>query len=470
MLLKKQTGLGLAVCVALVWSSAQAYPQRTDTALEGLAPVSALLESDAGKAALSANYTVTGGVQTGEVEQSLLLPFAEAQQQALRDAFITDGNLAQLADGLGSTLGGAYQARAQFTQRDKFSNVSPEVARVIHYALGVTAADSEAGKYFFGNATQDGDEDVNDDTADIYDSLNGQPDIFGQAYHKPGGQADNSQYGNSRPFITQPEIKRIVGRDYFAAPATNRAYNRGPNEDLTDSPSYPSGHTTYGYTGAVLLAIMVPQRYQQMIARGAEYGNNRIIMGAHYAMDVLGGRTLALYDMAHLLANDSDYLGHNYDETLMGHSLSDEVKIDNFQKAIKKARQSLQKQLAQACDDELDRCAIADNSRFSQPSMNKAFYTATQTYGLPVVHDKQALKTVDFQKEAKEAGYLLRAAFPQLSLKQANKILTDTQGPGGGFLDNGSEFGAYSRIDLYTAGGVAQAKVKAMADKDADAQ
>ena len=57
--------------------------------------------------------------------------------------------------------------------------------------------------------------------------------------------------------------------------------------------------------------MLVPQRYQQMIARAGEYGDDRILMGAHYAMDVLGGRTLATYDVAHLLANDPAYLGRS---------------------------------------------------------------------------------------------------------------------------------------------------------------
>ena len=50
--------------------------------------------------------------------------------------------------------------------------------------------------------------------------------------------------------------------------------------------------------GGLLLAILIPERYPQMVARGAEYGNNRIVIGAHYAMDVLGGRTLTMYDLA----------------------------------------------------------------------------------------------------------------------------------------------------------------------------
>jgi hypothetical protein len=38
-----------------------------------------------------------------------------------------------------------------------------------------------------------------------------------------------------------------------------------------------------------------------------------------------------------------------------------------------------------------------------------------------------------------------------LSLAQADKILTETEGPGGGFLDDGSAFGIYSRLNLLAA-------------------
>ncbi len=58
---------------------------------------------------------------------------------------------------------------------------------------------------------------------------------------------------------------------------------------------------------------------------------------------------------------------------------------------------------------------------------------------------------------APEAGHLLTAAFPSLSLDEANAILTRTQGPGGGILDDGSAFGVYSRLDLYAAAGEAAA-------------
>jgi hypothetical protein len=231
--------------------------------------------------------------------------------------------------------------------------------------------------------------------------------------------------------------------DYLDIPSDNYVYNHGPVMDLTNSPSYPSGHTTYGYTGAVLLAVLVPERYAEMITRGAEYGNDRVIMGAHYVMDVMGGRTLALYDMAHLLANDPAY---------MGLTVRGAAPIEDFQGAVKKARAELLEVLRSACDNTIEACAEQDTGRFSNAAADEAFYDATQTYNLPVVYPRNAGVLEDVEKLAPKAGYLLTQAFPSLSLEQADKILTETEGPGGGFLDNGSEFGVFSRLNLYAAG------------------
>ena len=279
--------------------------------LNGLSPLTVLSKTASGKAALSSNYAVTGGIQTAEIHQTTLLPFTEQQQQALRDAFITDGNLAGLADGLGTTLGAAYVARAHYQDRDHFTNVAQSVAELIAYTNGITASDSNSAKYFFANATKDGRQPVTADGAGILQKIGGSPDVFGASYGHPAGTAGADAYGDSRPFQTESQVIPIIGRDYFGVPANNTVYNRGPVMDLIDSPSFPSGHTTYGYMGSILLAVLIPDRYPQMIVRASEYGNNRILMGAHYCMDVLGGRTLATYDMAHLLANDPAYLGQS---------------------------------------------------------------------------------------------------------------------------------------------------------------
>ncbi len=178
--------LGLVVLmIGGAWADAQTATNMA--ALKGLAPVSALANTTDGKAALAANFTVTGGIQTGAIRQPTLLPFAEQQQQALRDAFITDGNLTQLADGLGATLGAAYQARAHYLDRERFTSISESVAKVIAYANSTSGSDSNAGKYFFANATTDGKKPVSDEAVAIFKDVHGAPDPFGRAYDRPAG-------------------------------------------------------------------------------------------------------------------------------------------------------------------------------------------------------------------------------------------------------------------------------------------
>jgi hypothetical protein len=118
---------------------------------------------------------------------------------------------------------------------------------------------------------------------------------------------------------------------------------------------------------------------------------------------------------------------------------------------MKTAKTEMTKALQASCGNTVAICAREDTGRFSNPAANESFYASTQTYNLPVVHPKNAGVLEDVSRLAPEAGYLLTSAFPSLSLDQADKILTETEGPGGGFLDNGSAFGVYSRINLYAA-------------------
>jgi hypothetical protein len=135
------------------------------------------------------------------------------------------------------------------------------------------------------------------------------------------------------------------------------------------------------------------------------------------------------------------------------------VRIDDFREALDVARADLTGALAGACGNAVAVCARDGQSRFARPEDNARFYDTTQTYGLPAVFGQNVTAAVDVGKVAPEAGYLLTAAFPYLSLDQANAILTATLGPGGGFLDNGSAFGVYSRLDLYRAAQQALAAV-----------
>jgi hypothetical protein len=434
------------LCLLPVSAFAQTEADTSLTALGGLATVTALENSPEGQAALKANFKVTGAVQDGSARQSLLLPWPDAQKQALKDAYITFTNANELADALGSKLGGAYQAATACTmapgsKSPKCADLSPAVAKVIGYAILTTEHDAGVGKFFFANATIDGKTPAPPAAMKAMTSIGGKPDMFGRAYNLPAGSPGANPFGNSRPFQTEPHLTPIEGPDFFGRPSSNAAYLRGPEQDLTKSPSYPSGHTTYGYTESLILALLAPERYPQMVVRAAEYGNNRIIVGAHYAMDVLGGRTVALYDLAQMLANKPGYVGverHN-------------VKIDDFRAAVAEARAEFAKAVATPCGGPVAGCVSGDASRFADAARDETFYNATQTYDLGIVFKQTADKKEDVAKLAPEAGYLLTVAYPKLTLEQANQILTETEGPGGGFLNNGSAFGVYSRIDLYHA-------------------
>ena len=441
------------------YAESLAQSQANLSALRGLAAVARLPQSPAGQAALAANLTVTGDIQSGAAKQPTLLPFAEQRLLALKDCFITDGNATQLADGLGTRIGEAYQAKARYADHKTFTSVSPALAKLIGYTNNVTKSDSNAGKYFFANGTTNGTKAVTDEAAALL--KDGATDVFGKAYHRPAGAPGSDAFGNARPFQTLPALIAYRGEDYFGHPSHSLDWLRGPSQDLVNSPAFPSGHTTYGTTESMILAILVPSRYQQMVVRAAEYGNDRIVVGAHYAMDVIGGRATSLHALAHLLANDPAYVGQIRVNPAVpdqaGADTPRTVALSDYPAVVKEARSEIDAYLAQACGRDVAACAAEDTGRFKDPTANAAFLASTLTYGLPVVHADRAGGTVDVAALAPEAGHLLTAAFPEISLPEANRILGDTLAPGGGFLDDGSEFGVYSRLNLYEAGGRAAA-------------
>lgn len=63
---------------------------------------------------------------------------------------------------------------------------------------------------------------------------------------------------------------------------------------------YPSGHTTHGWTWALILAELIPERANAILARGRAYGESRIVCGAHNASAVEAGRLSATISMTRL--------------------------------------------------------------------------------------------------------------------------------------------------------------------------
>jgi len=67
--------------------------------------------------------------------------------------------------------------------------------------------------------------------------------------------------------------------------------------------SYVSGHAAYGWGAALVLAEISPERQDALFRRGFEFGQSRVICGAHWQSDVDAGRLVASATIARLHAD-----------------------------------------------------------------------------------------------------------------------------------------------------------------------
>ena len=74
---------------------------------------------------------------------------------------------------------------------------------------------------------------------------------------------------------------------------------------LSKNGSYPSGHTAAGWATALILAEINPDRQDEILKRGYEIGQSRVICGYHYQSDVDAARLVASGVVARLHANDA---------------------------------------------------------------------------------------------------------------------------------------------------------------------
>ena len=63
--------------------------------------------------------------------------------------------------------------------------------------------------------------------------------------------------------------------------------------NLKKNGSFPSGHTLLGWSSALLLSEINPDRADTLLARGLMYGESRVIVGAHWQSDVDAARLAA---------------------------------------------------------------------------------------------------------------------------------------------------------------------------------
>ncbi len=79
--------------------------------------------------------------------------------------------------------------------------------------------------------------------------------------------------------------------------------NPEQQEELSTNGSYPSGHTSIGWATALVLAEINPERQNEILKRGFDMGESRVICGYHFQSDVDAGRLTGAMTVARLHAD-----------------------------------------------------------------------------------------------------------------------------------------------------------------------
>jgi acid phosphatase (class A) len=90
----------------------------------------------------------------------------------------------------------------------------------------------------------------------------------------PYVRALKEKFRRSRPYVIEPRLEPCI-------------------DDVQDDLSYPSGHATYAYVTARLLADMVPERRDELTQRGEEFARQRMMCGVHFFTDIAAGAVTA---------------------------------------------------------------------------------------------------------------------------------------------------------------------------------
>ncbi len=80
----------------------------------------------------------------------------------------------------------------------------------------------------------------------------------------------------------------------------------GDEAALRKDGSYPSGHTSIGWSWALVLAELAPEKADAILARGLAFGESRNVCNVHWHSDVVQGRIVATATVARLHA-DSEF-------------------------------------------------------------------------------------------------------------------------------------------------------------------
>jgi len=473
-----------ALTVAAFGSGAQAQTANTTPSdvnvLNLLAPYLALNATATGQQTLQLNLSQSAAINTaaGLAQQQLAISdknlLGSASNNLSSSGLGTYGVAANLAGGLPAQtpingivpqqlVGGLGAQLGPIYQRGVAQGAAGPLGSVVNLLVGAyTVSGNNLGvaKNYFANGAANNPSVTPSNyvatpavapagySLPTYNGLPNTTDsVYDLAYGVTNAQPGQDVYGSSRPVQ--------------AAPARFNIYDPTALSGIATNPSFPSGHTTYAFTDGILLAMLVPQQYQSMLARAADYGYSRIALGVHYPLDIIGGRALATYDLAQAFTNPA-YINN---AAVTGTAI-------NLPTQFVAAQGQLQAYLAAQCGNTVASCAGSAANQSGNPyipsAANQAAYQQRLTYGLPTLTFAQAPRE-QAPAGGPDASILLAplyggstsaartiapngGLYGQLSTGTINQILVNTETNAlAAFYGNPLSY--WSRLDLYSAAG-----------------
>lgn len=422
----------LSVAIALSLGSAHATENRITEATKLLTGFSQLNNTPAGQRVLRENLETSIAINNRATDAERARAVSDNTIAALVGS-MTNGML--IADALGTRMSAIFNAHNSLNAQTYSATVfSDHFGELLSQVNALIQADSSFAKNFYANGSANGNPLMPATGIQLPDG--GVYNVYDLAYQP--SEEDRNTVGNSRPVqVALDRIETFSAPDYFGVD-TDTAVAIIPT--LKGNAAFPSGHSAFGFASTLLLAEMVPERFQEFVLRGSEYGNSRIILGAHYALDVIGARIMTTYAVAQILNNNPDYLQQNI-QSMLGAPVTTS---GDFQSLMQSASTDLRNLLEQGCGSSIAECVAAERaSQLQEKRQNKADYLFRMTYGLSPTGATDLAPVVP-----EGAEVLIASRFPYLSAEQRRDVLATTEIESGHALDNGS---GWARINLYAA-------------------
>ena len=108
-----------------------------------------------------------------------------------------------------------------------------------------------------------------------------------QDSHDYAMRSAKEHYKRVRPFV--------IYKDATCTPQKDKK--------MATTGSYPSGHASFGWAVALVLSEINPQRETEILRRGYDFGESRVVCGAHWQSDVDAGRLMGAAVVAALHSN-----------------------------------------------------------------------------------------------------------------------------------------------------------------------